>query len=159
MSTLEKFYDNLYFIGLKSLLIDNVTWLKINEKYSIKVKLLSDGNSEIPQFAIMIINNFGKDIYEHRICISKLNDINGMSAIFPIMKRCSLREKTDYIFKNDLTNNEKPYSMCYVPVHLKPLTKSLFDSIKKLYDDCSDDLADKLKEDSEIKPAKIKTVF
>lgn len=56
MLHLEEFYNYLYFIGFKMLLVDNKTWIKINNKYSIKIKSLTDLNTEIPTVTIMVVN-------------------------------------------------------------------------------------------------------
>lgn len=133
MLNLEEFYNYLYFIGFKMLLIDNKTWIKINDKYSVKIKSLTDLNTEIPTVTIMVVNDAGINVYEHSISISKLSEIRGLTALGQIIRKCSIQEKLEYINAKDLINNNKPYNMCYVPINIKPISREVFQVVQRFY--------------------------
>lgn len=133
MINLEEFYNYLYFIGFKTLLIDNKLWIKISDKYSVKVKLLTNMNTEIPNVTIMVINDNGLNVYEHSISVSKLSEIKGETALGPIIRRCSTKEKLEYINKKDSIDNNKPYNMCYVPINISPISREIFQVVQNFY--------------------------
>ena len=129
----KEFYDYLYFIGFKTLLIDNKSWTKVNSKYSIKIKLLNDITKDIPMVTIMVVNSDGLNIYEHSITVSKFSEIANGSALAPLTSKYTTTEKVNYIFRKDLVSNDKPYNMFYMPVNIKPISREVYKSIQNFY--------------------------
>lgn len=130
---LEEFYNYLYFIGFKILLVDNKTWVKISNKYSVKVKLLTDMNTELPSLTIMVVDDNGLNVYEHSISVSKFSEIRGETALGPIIRKCSNQEKLEYINKKDSINDNKPYNMCYMPINISPISREVFQVVQNFY--------------------------
>ena len=130
---LEEFYNYLYFIGFKILLVDNKTWVKISNKYSVKVKLLADMNTEVPSLTIMVVDDNGLNVYEHSISVLKLSEIRGETALGRIIRKCSNQEKLEYINKKDSINDNKPYSMCYMPINISPISREVFQVVQNFY--------------------------
>lgn len=141
----ERLYDSLYFMAFKALLIDDTSWVRISEQYVMKVRLLSDAVASNPELAIMIVNQYGHGVYEHCVSVSKINVVKGLSALIPIMKNCSRSQKATYILDNDLTVNDKPYHLCYLPIHNKPVNKQLLDRVVILGTNAKKELIDMVK--------------
>lgn len=127
----DQFYNCLYFIGFKMLLVDNVNWQKIDDRYSVKIQLLSNIKEEAPVMNIMVVDNLSTNIYEHNVIVSKYSNISGKSSINEMIKSASLEEKLSFIKQKDLLNrNNKPYKICFLPINMTPLTDTIYKTIE-----------------------------
>lgn len=127
------FYEQLYFIAFKSILIDKSWQVEVDSQYLIRAKLLNDGYKAYPEIAIMLVNKNSSNVYEHCLTVLKTNEVKGTGALYPIMEHADTLEKANYILQKEPTEVNSYYRQYYVPIHCKPISRSLALSIKCLF--------------------------
>ena len=133
MKKLEKFYEELYFIAFKSLMLDFETWTELDEKYAVKAQILEKTTTGYPEVSIMVVNRNGKNVYEHKIIVSKATAVNGTYDLKTILKTATPYQRARYVLRMDEVATAARFRMPFVPVHYTNVSDDLENVVHSAY--------------------------
>ena len=133
MNKLEKFYEELYCIAFKSLMLDFKTWTELDEKYAVKTQILEKSTTGYPEVSIMVIDRNGKDVYEHKIIISKATPVNGTYDLKSILKTATPYQRARYVLRMDSVATAARFRMPFVPIHCTNVSNELKNVVHRAY--------------------------
>lgn len=142
MKKLNKFYEELYFVAFKSLMLDYNSWTELDEKYAVKAQILEKSMTGYPEVSIMVVDRNGKDVYEHKITVSKATAVNETYDLKTILKTATPYQRARYIFCMDAIETDARFRMPFVASHYNRVSDELKKVVHKVAEECILDIHD-----------------